>query len=186
MSALTPFGQFEILEIEKIAARRSIINGTEYLIKWKNQSEDKNSWEPLRKLIEDKADEAIIHFESQYIDTPPKDVINFLMAIKQSPLKIKQDKERVKSVVQADIEMEEDWMKDIGSLPKDSIRKIVKLDKNYSDAQMYAEVEWDVRKSTGFIPSNSLVKTSQLRNYCPSLYIDFLESKMYTDKQIIK
>lgn len=180
-----------LYEIERIINRRETEKGTEYLIKWKDFPLDGSTWESLVNLLEDKAHEAIAFYESQTNDTPPKDVILFLMEYNQMiPNSIdnkidnydyNDDDEKIDS--EDDInKMEEDWMINYGSLPRDSIKRIIKLERNQSDNVLYALVEWNMRVLSCFKPPDSLIKTSKLKKYCLKLYIDFLEGIMYTDK----
>lgn len=182
MSDINRIQTFDISEIERIVSRRSTQEGTEYLIKWKNHSESENTWEHLSKLIEDKAGEAIVWFESQCKDTPPKDVTVFLMAYKGAELQINEDKEIIDSEKDTENLMDEDWMNNYGSLPKDSIKRIIKLEIDHSNKKLYAHIEWNERNTTRFKPPNSLVRTVKLKKYCLSLYLEFLERIMYTKK----
>lgn len=51
--------------IQKLINVRTVKKRREYLVKWKNYAHKYNTWEPMRRLIEDEQEKFIQEYEKQ-------------------------------------------------------------------------------------------------------------------------
>lgn len=158
-------------EIEKIIARRVTSQGyTEYLIKWKNYSNEENTWEPLENLIIDRAFNSIFEFENNEENQKnnpnrAQDVIDFLRAFKEFD---------PKSPFYCEITPE---MR-IGGFPLDKPKAILGMEQNPYTKEIYVKIEWEMRESTGIKPMDTAVRSQIVMVFAPQLYLDYLERNL--------
>lgn len=144
-------------EVEKIVRKRISSTGIpEYEIKWLGWDAIYNTWEPIENLKQIK--EMVIEYEK---NNPDKGQIDINQIFSEDE---EEDSMSIVSVPYGDIDI-------------DTPLRIIRMFKD-AEGTIKAEIEWTVRKTNGFKPTNTYIDASELKIKYIDLLIEYYESRI--------